>query len=422
MATKGEVKTDLPSGSETPASKESAAKTPDLPKIWEEAATLPNKQKRSFVANMREGLEAKKTELSESLRKKLWPPDGNGTFNAGTTLALYGKRTQETFQTAKIVNKKGEIEEPEEQDEDTPSHSETIPDRKPGCKTGSQLFKEWGLNRDMNTMQPELIQRAIAEIRKGNVPDFVREQRNIPLGQGLSFTTSKDYFAVGTNDNYMYFPISGMMGKAIADELGWHLPTSTMALAAENSADYKIVVGGHNDLAHMSDLRVAKEHNDKILKLKKHKLAEYNAKHPSNPLTFEEFSRRFSFSGHKKVVCAGENSTKGGVLILGLREANGGFTQAAKYPHSSPSLPGFHGDYSQAGQFVYNLTAQENGKTKTISYNEAMQNPKYARIINAHEAKLYRNDGTFDPRLSYETPRNQRRIASNQRPSTDRPA
>lgn len=413
MTPPGEVQTGPQSGAETQSSKEKSAAAPNLPKIGEEASTLPDDQKRSFVANMKNGLEARKNELSDGLRRKLWPPDGNGNFNAGATLSQYGKQTKETFKTAKIINQKGEIEESEEE---SISHSEDIPDRQPGCKTGSQLFAEWGLNRDMNTMQPELIQRAIAEIDKGNVPDFVRERRTVSMGQGLAFETSKDYFAIGTNDNYMYFPISGMIGKAIAKRKGWHLPTSTMALAAENTADYKIVVGGHNDLAHMGTLRVAKEHNEKILDEKKKKLAEYNKKHPSDPLTFEEFSRRFSFSGHKKVVCDGEKATNGGVLIFGLREAGGGFTQDASYPHPSPSLPGFHGDYSQGEIFVYNLT--DHGKP--ISYEEAMRNPRYARILNGLEAQKYQNDGTFDPRLSYETPQNQRRIAGNRTSSQNR--
>lgn len=428
MTPPGETKENVKAGEEkAPETKD--VQTPDLNSIGNEATELSTKEeKQNFVVYLGDNLAESKKDLSKDLQKKLWPPDGNGDFNAGTALAYYGDTPKQAYTKAGVIDKEGQfiasLEEDEETDDDL--NSTLIPERRAGGKGGKELFREWGLERDANVKQEELTRKIIAEIRKGNVPDMCRTMRTTTLrgedGTEISFATANDYLAVGTNNDYMTIPVSGYMARRLSDEFGWELPTSTMAIASENSATHKIVVGGEKDISEMAELKVCQRHNERIQSVKDSIYAKYAKKAKSmkiQPMTQSEYFRKYSVSGGKKVVFAGRDATpegkgNGGIGIVGLREAGGGFTQPPSYPHKSPLLPGSHNDYSEAGLVVGKMVRTPEG---IMPLREALKIPQYARILNAQEAKKHRHNGTYNASLAYLPPKARGRITRSRKAS-----
>ncbi len=423
---------------------------------------LPGRDAKNIYLNtLGQELRDNLPKLSPATQKRLLNPDGS--INQNEVARIYGLSSPK-FQ--RHITPDGKIkpatEVPEEDDDKAESGTVKIPERDPRSKTGSELFREWGLNRDMNGFQPELTRRIIAEIEKGNVPDSCRNMSTVnmtdpnnPRGPQLSFRTSNGFLAVGSNKDNIMVPLSGPMAKEIADHFGWVLPTADMAEARDYQSQVKLKVGGLQDISRMADLEWARRHDVQNKQKLQEWLTEYNATHKP-PLTEADLSKRL-VGGGKKYVFIGRGATidGGGVGITGLLmdgvnpRTGKPFIQDTGYPHpyNIEGKSGGHGDYSQCDPIVDpQITIREAGRPiKTVHlydilrappppegapptdpeglarYNQAVDYARYRKILNSYE-----NGAAFNPDQAYtahqKNSSNQDRIARNRRTNKNQAA
>lgn len=356
--------------------------------------------KKIFAEELSKELALRKNDLSPALREYVEGTDG--VVDLKKVEQIYG--LSEDFKAQEQRRTPGTF---------------AIPERPTSAKGGSELFREWGLNRDMNAHQEELTRQIIQEIEKGNVPDSCRNMRTITMqgkdGTKISFRTSAGYLAVGSNTDHVRVPLSGPMAKQIADHFGWVLPTASMAATTDAQADVQLRIGGEThtqyDLDHMADLEYARKHNERAQKALDKYMLDYNkrAKAAGQPeLTASELSRRL-IRGEKKNIFIGQRSTAGGIGIGGLLDSRGNPIQPYQYPHSAEKgpkgEPGFHGDYSQSiaiNEAMVTPVTRDGKTLPPIHLYDALRDPNYARILNASEAAT--NGGSFDAEVAYMAP------------------
>lgn len=74
-------------------------------------------------------------------------------------------------------------------------------------------------------------ERILAEVRAGNVPDFLRTLIPVTVsagGRSATFDVAADYLAVGSDEDPFFTPLTPVAAQAIADELDCTLPTPKM--------------------------------------------------------------------------------------------------------------------------------------------------------------------------------------------------
>src|SRR4051812_44063243 len=59
----------------------------------------------------------------------------------------------------------------------------------------------------------------IAEIQRGNVPDFWRHFVDVKLDGDATISVAPDYLAIGSDEDYFLTPLSPASAQAIADQL-----------------------------------------------------------------------------------------------------------------------------------------------------------------------------------------------------------
>ena len=79
----------------------------------------------------------------------------------------------------------------------------------------------------------------VAEVRRGNVPDFWRHFVEVKL-EGASLFVAPDYLAMGSDTDYFLAPLSPASAQALADDLGCVLPTRKMVDAIYRAAPLKL--------------------------------------------------------------------------------------------------------------------------------------------------------------------------------------
>ena len=115
----------------------------------------------------------------------------------------------------------------------------TIPDRQPGCLTGSQ-FAATIMNIGPGAVREGMI---LAEVQKGNVPDFMRNpirvSPNIP-GVDFSYYVLPDVLCIGIDEDFLRVPLTPITARKIADLFTCVLPTKKIADQIWQAADVKL--------------------------------------------------------------------------------------------------------------------------------------------------------------------------------------
>ncbi|MDA0875657.1 MAG: hypothetical protein O3C45_11440, partial [Bacteroidetes bacterium] len=102
-----------------------------------------------------------------------------------------------------------------------------VAERSEGALPASALVQEWqGLERE------ERESRAVSEILAGNVPSWLRTVHwltvDIAGADGslrVELGVLPDYLAVGSDDDFLWIPLSPQAAQRIADATGMLLPT-----------------------------------------------------------------------------------------------------------------------------------------------------------------------------------------------------
>ncbi|MBY0542779.1 MAG: hypothetical protein K2P75_05215 [Sphingobacteriaceae bacterium] len=109
------------------------------------------------------------------------------------------------------------------------------------------------------------------EIKQGNVPDFLRKLKKVSDSLQIDNKTYKinyyvlpDYFAIGSNDDFFYVPMTPILAQKVATNFNCSLPTKKMVDLIYANATIKLKPQPIPPTNKMSTIPVFIAHNDSI--------------------------------------------------------------------------------------------------------------------------------------------------------------
>ena len=141
-----------------------------------------------------------------------------------------------------------------------------IPERPENAIAGSEFVNQTsGLNL---TSREKAIVR---EILSGNVPSFVRKLRPLKINQTINgksyefmFFSVCDYLAIGSDQDYLYIPMTPSTAQYLADKMQCSLPTKKMVDIIYNNAETKLAPQPIPPSNKMTTIPVFWQHTDSI--------------------------------------------------------------------------------------------------------------------------------------------------------------
>jgi hypothetical protein len=190
--------------------------------------------------------------------------------------------------------------------------------------------------RSIEHLSPAAREQAIlAQVRSGNVPDFLRQARTVELehdGHRAQVQVMPDYLAIGSNDDHVRIPMTQSTAEALAAETGSGLPTRTVVDATWQQADVRI------------DPRPLSRNRESVGTFAQHdsiidsQLGQTNA------------APGALVAGHKKDIVASDNHNR--VAIYGWHEANGRPIQPLSTVHHRGYVDYSHGVRLMSDQMI----------------------------------------------------------------------
>jgi hypothetical protein len=118
-----------------------------------------------------------------------------------------------------------------------------LPARPAGAIGGSEFAR-----RTSGLSSAERDRAVVAELERGNIPSFlghltpVKLTTRAPDGQALVATiwVTPDYLAIGSDDDFLYVPLTYYSATIVADRFGSVLPTATMVDAIYEQAAHHL--------------------------------------------------------------------------------------------------------------------------------------------------------------------------------------
>ncbi len=206
------------------------------------------------------------------------------------------------------------------------------------------------------------------EIRKGNMPSFLRDL--VPVGitgrasdgsaVRIVLCVMPDYLAVGNDRDYVRVPLGLNAAKRISDDFDMILPTTRMVDLIYRASDVRLTPNPMKPGASMTSTAYFQTHNETV----ESQLRQVGA------------SGGALVSGHKKdLVLTRRLSTKQGrVAIYGWHRRNGKPIQPLSTVHGAG-----YADYSHGVRLV-SRTAFLNGQK--IDLRSLMSDPRFADLLN----------------------------------------
>ncbi|KAF0170595.1 MAG: hypothetical protein FD161_4575 [Limisphaerales bacterium] len=204
--------------------------------------------------------------------------------------------------------------------------------------------------------RPAREERIVAEVLRGNVPDFLRRLVPVTLTNVVEGATHRvtvlvapDYLAVGSDVDYFLAPLTPAAARRIADVTGCLLPTRKLVEAIHAAAPLKLAPQPIPPSKEMVTVPVFARHNELVWEQRKAALAA----HPLGTLV----------AGDKKdVVLTPQLAAKPGkVAIYGWHRANGVAIQPLYLGHADSWV-----DYSHGIRLVHQ-TAKLDGTNKAVA-------------------------------------------------------
>lgn len=104
------------------------------------------------------------------------------------------------------------------------------------------------MNRTRNLDRTKREEAILAEILRGNIPDFLRQLKTVIVPfkgrdgreHTISYQVMPDYLAIGSNSDYIRIPMNPMTAQKIADRFGCSLPTRKMVNDIYGVAEVKL--------------------------------------------------------------------------------------------------------------------------------------------------------------------------------------
>jgi len=191
--------------------------------------------------------------------------------------------------------------------------------------------------------------RILAELKAGNVPNFLRRLVPVTVATGAATATyfvTADYLAIGSDEDYFLAPLSPASAQRIAEIVGCSLPTPKMVDDIYSAAAVKLVPEPIPPSRAMTTVPVFLRHNEMVRAQRK------DLRRPLGALV----------AGHKKdVVIAGAVfAKKGRVAIYGWHKRDAKPIQPLYTGHTANWV-----DYSHGIRLVLRRMTV-NGQNKTM--------------------------------------------------------
>jgi hypothetical protein len=204
------------------------------------------------------------------------------------------------------------------------------------------------------------------EIKKGNVPNFLRKPTritttNVEINASIEFDVLPDYFAIGSDSDFFYVPMTPILAQRVAKLIDCSLPTKKMVDLIYQNASIKLAPKPILPTKAMTTVPVFIAHTDSILM----QLSSYWIQHQNSALT----------AGNKKDVILsnkiyGEKTAR--VVIYGWHQLNGQAIQPVYNKHTHLWV-----NYSHGIRFILNeVVSNRNGKMHRTTLRKALSNPK----------------------------------------------
>lgn len=215
--------------------------------------------------------------------------------------------------------------------------------------------------------------------QKGSIPYFLRTWVEVPVaGGGMtgSIFVTPDYFAIGTDDDFVRMPMAPATAEAIGTLLDGRLPTRKMVNDIQAQAGQKLAAqpwGPPYDASMMSTGRYV-AHNQKIQQ-------QFNSK---------RFSLGRLTSGHKKDVVVSPNMDGAHVCIYGWFQGDAISTAIQGPVPNCKSHEESYADYSHGIRYVREVM-KVGGKEMKV--DDVLRDPDLSKLIS--------DQGVFTGRTTY---------------------
>ncbi|WP_319823993.1 hypothetical protein [Thalassovita sp.] len=207
------------------------------------------------------------------------------------------------------------------------------------------------------------------EIRKGNMPSFLRDLVPVSIaGRASDGNTTQivicvmpDYLAVGSDRDYVRVPLGLNAAKRISDDFDMILPTTRMVDMIYRASDVRLTPNPMKPGAMMTSTAYFQTHNNTV----------------ESQLRQAGVAGGVLVSGHKKdlVLTRRLSAKQGRVAIYGWHRRNGKPIQPLSTVHGAG-----YADYSHGVRLV-SRTAFLNGQK--IDLRRLMSDPRYADLLNS---------------------------------------
>lgn len=233
--------------------------------------------------------------------------------------------------------------------------------------TGSE-FAAKARELDLNAREAEVL-RAFDE---GHVPAFSRKFVPVKLGD-VEIEVAPDYFAIGTDDDFLLMPVTPATARKIAERLDSVLPTRKMVDAIYAAAEVKLDPAPIPPSDKMTTVAAFADHNAIVAKQRAAADARLGA----------------LVAGHKKDIVDTPRlaGAPGKVAIYGWHRRDGKAIQPLYLGHTEAWV-----DYSHGARFVKNA-ARLNGKATTV--REILASAAHAHLLSDEAPKS--NALRFEP-------------------------
>lgn len=241
-------------------------------------------------------------------------------------------------------------------------HLDAVPLRSTNAITGTTFA-----NQTVNLSGRQRQNKAIVELKKGNIPNFLRTFQPVRLtykpanGDTLVaiIYVAPDYLAIGSDDDFLRMPLTYPSATAIANSFGCVLPTRKMVDAIYEQAT-----------CHLTP--------EPLPPGPKMRSSEYYLKHRSKIKTqYQKGNNKLGelTAGHKKdvVITNRLNKKPGRIAIYGWQRPNGKPIQPLSTIHDAR-----YADYSHGIRLIHQ-TVYLNGEPRLIF--DVLKDPKIALVL-----------------------------------------
>ena len=237
----------------------------------------------------------------------------------------------------------------------------SLPPRPSGSLKGAEFARSIA---DLPLKERE--ETILAEVKKGNIPPFLRKFVPVNVADGsrkATYFVAPDYLAIGSDDDYFLTPLTPQAAQKVADLLGCTLPTPKMVDDIYGAATIKLAPAPIPPSTAMTTVPVFLRHNETVL-------AQGRGR-PPGPLA----------AGHKKDVVIARKvlEVPGRVAIYGWHRAIGDPIQPLYAGHTAEWV-----DYSHGIRLVHRQMIVD-GQSRPVA--GVLADPATAPLIS-HEGAI----------------------------------